>query len=70
MQSSSQRVSCLQQEVETTPTAMTLGVVDIAPHVIPSNKLDRIQSSGSNLLGKNAIIIATTVMLMARSQFI
>jgi hypothetical protein len=33
----------------------------IAPHVSLSNKLDRIRSGGSNLLGKNAIIIATTV---------
>jgi hypothetical protein len=54
--------------VDTTPGATTLGVVDIAPHVSPSNKLDRIRSSGSNLLGKNAIIIAMTIMLMARSQ--
>jgi hypothetical protein len=33
-------------------TATTLEVVKIAPHVRPSNKLDRIRSSGSNLLGK------------------
>jgi hypothetical protein len=43
--------------VDTTPGAATLGVVEIAPHRIPSNKLE-----------KNAIIIATTVKLMARSQ--
>jgi hypothetical protein len=61
MRSSSQRLSCSWQEVETTPSAATLGVVDTAPHVRLSNKLDGIRSSGSNLLGKNAIIIATTV---------
>jgi hypothetical protein len=38
--SPSQRLSCSWQEVETTPSAATLGVVDIAPHVSPSNKLD------------------------------
>jgi hypothetical protein len=70
MRSSSQRLSCSWQEVETTPSAATLGVVDIAPHVSPSNKLDRIRSSGSNLLGENAIIIAAAVMLMARSRFL
>jgi hypothetical protein len=42
----------LMEEVKTTLSAVTLGVVDIAPHVSPSNKLDRIRSSGSNLLGK------------------
>jgi hypothetical protein len=42
---------------EATPSAMTLGVVKIAPHEHASNKLGRNQSSGSNLLGKNASII-------------
>jgi hypothetical protein len=46
------RLSCLWQEVETTPSATTLGVVEIAPDVSPSKKLDKIQSSGSNLLGR------------------
>jgi hypothetical protein len=36
---------------------MTLGVVEIAPHVSAPNKLGINQSSGSNLLGKNASII-------------
>jgi hypothetical protein len=43
---------------EATPSATTLGVVEIAPHECASNKLGRNQSSGSNLLGKNASIIA------------
>jgi hypothetical protein len=43
---------------EATPSAMTLGVVEIATHERVSNKLGRNQSSGSNLLGKNASIIA------------
>jgi hypothetical protein len=43
---------------EATPSAMTLGVVEIAPHERESNKLGRNQSSRSNLLGKNASIIA------------
>jgi hypothetical protein len=43
---------------EATPSATTLGVVEIAPHERASNKLGRNQSSGSNLLGKNASIVA------------
>jgi hypothetical protein len=43
---------------ETTPGAMTLGVVEIAPYVSASNKLGINQSSGSNLLEKNASIVA------------
>jgi hypothetical protein len=43
---------------EATPSATTLGVVKIAPHERASNKLGRNQSSGSNLLGKNASIVA------------
>jgi hypothetical protein len=36
---------------DTTPSAATLGVVNIAPRVSSLNKLDIIRSSGSNLLG-------------------
>jgi hypothetical protein len=43
---------------EATPSATTLGIVEIAPHERASNKLGRNQSSESNLLGKNASIIA------------
>jgi hypothetical protein len=43
---------------EATPSATTLGVVEIAPHVSASNKLGINQLSGSNLLGKNVSIIA------------
>jgi hypothetical protein len=43
---------------EANPSATTLGVVEIAPHERASNKLGRNQSSGSNLLGKNASIVA------------
>jgi hypothetical protein len=42
---------------EATPSATTLGVVKIAPYECSSNKLGRNQSSGLNLLGKNASII-------------
>jgi hypothetical protein len=42
----------LMAENETTPSAMTLDVVEIAPHVSPSNKLGIDQSNGSNLLEK------------------
>jgi hypothetical protein len=45
-------------ENETTPSAATLGVVEIAPHVSASNKLGKNQSNGSNLLGESASIIA------------
>jgi hypothetical protein len=38
--------------------AMTLGVVGVALYVSASNKLGINQSSGSNLLGKNASIVA------------
>jgi hypothetical protein len=41
-----------------TPSATTLDVVEIAPHERASNNLGRNQSSGSNLLGKNASIVA------------
>jgi hypothetical protein len=43
---------------EATPSATTLGVVEIAPHERASNQLGRNQSSGLNLLGKNASIVA------------
>jgi hypothetical protein len=43
---------------EATPSATTLGVVEIAPHERASKKLGRNQSSGSNLLGKNVSIVA------------
>jgi hypothetical protein len=43
---------------EATPSATTLGVVEITPHVSASNKLGINQSSGSNLLGKNANTVA------------
>jgi hypothetical protein len=46
---------------------MTLGVVKIAPHVSPSNKVDIIRSSGSNLFGKNAIIITTAIKAHAKN---
>jgi hypothetical protein len=49
---------CLWQEIEATPSAMTLGVVEIAPHMSASNKLGVNQLNGSNLLGKNVSIVA------------
>jgi hypothetical protein len=40
---------------------MTLGVVEIAPHMSPSNKLDINRSNGSNLLGKTRSSSQTTI---------
>jgi hypothetical protein len=40
---------------------MTLGVVEIAPHVSPSNKLDIVRSNGSNLLEKMRSSSQTTI---------
>jgi hypothetical protein len=48
---------CLRQGVKIAPSSTTLGVVDIAPYVSPSNKLGINQSNGSILLGKNASIV-------------
>jgi hypothetical protein len=52
------QLPCFWQGVEIAPSAMTLGVVDIAPYASPSNKLGINQSNGSILLGKNASIVA------------
>jgi hypothetical protein len=52
------QLPCFRQGVEIAPSAMTLGVVDIAPYAIPSNKSGINQSNGSTLLGEDAIIIA------------
>jgi hypothetical protein len=46
------------KENETTLSAPTLGVVEIAPYVSTSNKLGINQSNGSNLLGKDVSIVA------------
>jgi hypothetical protein len=48
----------LMVENEATPSATTLGVVEIAPPVSPSNKLGINQSNRSNLLGESASIVA------------
>jgi hypothetical protein len=40
------------RKIETTPSAMTLGIVEIAPDVSPSKKLGINQLNKSNLLGK------------------
>jgi hypothetical protein len=45
-------------ENEATPSAMTLGVVEIAPDVSASNKLGKNQLNGSTLLGESASIVA------------
>jgi hypothetical protein len=58
MRASSRNCHVYGKESETTLSALTLGVVEIAPHVSTSNKLGVSQSNGSNLLGKNASIIA------------
>jgi hypothetical protein len=47
--------------VKITPSATTLGVVDIAPYVSPSNKLGINQSNGSILLGKMRSSSQTTI---------
>jgi hypothetical protein len=52
---------CLWQEVKTTLSGTTLGVVEIAPHVSPSNKLGINRSNGSNLLGKMRSSSQTTI---------
>jgi hypothetical protein len=57
MRASSRDCHAYGEKNETTPDATTLGVVEIAPYVSASNKLGINQSSGSNLLGKNASIV-------------
>jgi fatty acid/phospholipid biosynthesis enzyme len=49
---------------------MTLGAVKIAPLASPSNELGINQSNGSNLLGKNAIIVASDHQRSGESRFI
>jgi hypothetical protein len=44
---------------ETSLSATTLDVFEIAPHASPSNKLGINQSNGSNLFGMNASIVAS-----------
>jgi hypothetical protein len=52
------QLPCHRQGVKIAPSAMTLGIVDIATYASPSNKLGINQSNGSILLGKNANIVA------------
>jgi hypothetical protein len=49
------------QGVEIAPSAMTLGIVDIAPYASPSNKLGINQSNGSILLGEMRSSSQTTI---------
>jgi hypothetical protein len=46
-------------EKETTPSATTLGVVEIAPHASPSNKLGINLIKRIKFVGKNATIVAS-----------
>jgi hypothetical protein len=58
MRASSRDCRTYGREKRSYPSATTLGVVEIAPHVSASNKLGMNQSSGSNLLGKNVSTVA------------
>jgi hypothetical protein len=49
---------CLRQKNEATPSASTLDVVKVAPHMSALHELGRNRASGSNLLGANAGIAA------------
>jgi hypothetical protein len=60
----------LMAENKATPSAMTLGVVEIAPPASPSNKLGISQSNGSNLLGKMRSSSRATIKGHGGSQFI
>jgi hypothetical protein len=51
----------LVAEEETTPSATTLDVVEIAPHASSSNKLGINQSNGSRLFGKMRSSSQTTI---------
>jgi hypothetical protein len=55
------QLPCFRQGVEIAPSAMTLGVVDMAPYASPSNKLGINQSNGSILLGKMRSSSQTTI---------
>jgi hypothetical protein len=52
------RLPCLRQKNETTPSASTLDVVKVAPHMGALNELRRNPISESNPLGANAGITA------------
>jgi hypothetical protein len=52
------QLPCFRQGVEIAPSAMTLGVVDVAPYASPSNKLGINQIERIDLVGKDAIVIA------------
>jgi hypothetical protein len=54
---------------ETTLSATTLDVVEIAPHASPSNKLGINQSNGSNLLGKMRSSSQATIKGHGGSRF-
>jgi hypothetical protein len=49
---------CLRQKNETTPSATTLDVLEVAPHMSVLHKLGRIRADGSNLLGASVGITA------------
>jgi hypothetical protein len=55
------QLPCFWQGVEIAPSAMTLGVVDIAPYASQFNKLGINQSNGSILLGKMRSSSQTTI---------
>jgi hypothetical protein len=57
-------------ENETTPSATTLDVVEIAPHASPSNKLGINLIERIEFVGKNAIIVASNIKGHGGSRFI
>jgi hypothetical protein len=60
----------LMAKNETTPSATTLDVVEIAFHASPFNKLGINQSNGSNLLGKMRSSSQATIKGHGGSRFI
>jgi hypothetical protein len=60
----------LMAENKATPSAMTLGVVEIAPPMSPSNKLGINQSNRLNLLGKKRSSSRATIKGHGGSRFI
>jgi hypothetical protein len=58
---------CLRQK--TTPSASTLGVVELAPHASAPHKLCRNPTDGSNLLGANAGVAAGLPRLRQKRNY-
>jgi hypothetical protein len=62
-------LQCVRQENKTTPSAPTLGVVEVAPHTSALLELGKNRTDGSNSLGADAGIAVTLLSLRQERNY-